>query len=169
MTKICLRLLFLAASAVPLAHGCSDSSLECLGSPVACENREVDQCTNGCRIFSGCVGSTVTCESLTDRPQLCVQTGDCRYVGSCEGRAGCENVDYDTCGETPGCQQVARCIGGSVTCESLDESQCELHSQCRLGEQCQGDADDCTGIGSLSECSAVPGCFPADTRPTVVD
>ena len=56
MTKTCLRLTFLAALAVPLAHGCGDSSLECLGTPVRCENREIAQCTQGCRVFSGCVG-----------------------------------------------------------------------------------------------------------------
>jgi len=169
MTKTCLRLLFLAALAAPLAHGCGDSSLECLGQPVACENREVGQCTNGCRVFSGCVGDTVSCESLTDRPMLCIQTGSCRYVGSCQGRPGCENVDYETCGETPGCEQVARCTGGSVTCSSLEESQCELHPQCRLGEACQGDADECRELTSGSACSSVPGCFPADTEPSVVD
>ena len=77
MTKTCLRLLFLAALAAPLAHGCSDSSLECLGQPVACENREISSCTHGCRVTSGCVGGEITCESLTDRPMLCVQTGNC--------------------------------------------------------------------------------------------
>lgn len=169
MTKTCLRLTFLAALAVPLAHGCGDSSLECLGTPVRCENREIAQCTQGCRVFSGCVGDTVTCESLTDRPTLCVQTGDCRYVGSCRGRDGCENVDYETCGETPGCEQVARCSGGTISCASLEESQCELHPQCRLGQECRGDADACDELVSSSECSAVPGCFPADTTPSVVN
>jgi hypothetical protein len=169
MTKICVRLLFLAASAVTLIHGCGESSLECLGTPVACENRGVAECTDGCSVFSGCVGDTVTCESLTDRPMLCVQTGDCRYVGSCQGRAGCENVEYELCGETPGCEQVARCSGGSVSCESLDDSQCELHPQCLLGQQCRGNADSCRELDSSSECSAVPGCFLADTEPSVVD
>ena len=169
MTKTCLRLLFLAALAAPLAHGCGDSALECLGQPVACESREIAQCTNGCHVFSGCVGDTVTCESLTDRPMLCVQTGDCRYLGSCQGRAGCENVSYADCAETPGCEQVARCAGGSVECSSLDEDQCNLYDQCRFGEQCQGDADDCDSLDSTGACSAVPGCFPADTQPSVVD
>jgi hypothetical protein len=170
MKKTCLRLLFMAAAAVPLAHGCSDSSFECLGTPVACEYREVNQCSNGCRVFSGCVGAEpISCDSLTDRPTLCVQTGDCQYVGSCIGRDGCENVDYEACGGTPGCQLVPRCAGGSVTCASLEDSQCELHPQCRLGEQCRGGADDCGGIGSSAECSAAPGCFPADTKPAVVD
>ena len=169
MTKTYLGLLFLAALAVPLAHGCGDSSFECLGQPVACENREISQCTNGCRVFSGCSGDTVTCESLTDRPMLCVQTGDCRYVGSCQGRPGCENVDYDACAETPGCEQVARCTGSSVTCESLEDSQCELHPQCRLGETCQGEADSCAEVKSSGACTAVPGCFPADTDPAILD
>jgi hypothetical protein len=171
MKKICLSLLFLAAAAVPLIHGCSDSTFECLGTPVVCENREINQCNNGCRVFSGCIGAdSITCESLSDRPMLCIQTGNCRYVGSCEGRAGCENVEYTACGETPGCTQVPRCSGSSVVaCSSLEESQCELHPQCRLGEQCQGSADSCGGIGSDSECSATPGCFSADTKPSVVD
>jgi hypothetical protein len=98
-----------------------------------------------------------------------VQTGDCRYVGSCQGRAGCENVDYDDCGTVPGCEQVARCAGGSITCASLEDSQCELHPQCRLGEQCRGDADSCGEVKSSGGCSAVPGCFPADTDPAIVD
>jgi hypothetical protein len=169
MTKTCLRLLFLAALAAPLAHGCGDSSFECLGQPVACENREIAQCTHGCSVFEGCVGGAVTCESLTDRPELCVQTGPCRYVGSCQGRAGCENVDYQECGETPGCEQVARCTGGSVSCGSLEDSQCELHPQCRLGEACQGDADSCDEVRSSGACASVPGCFPADTEPSVID
>ena len=169
MTKTCLRLLFLAALAAPLAHGCSDSSLECLGQPVACENREISSCTHGCRVTSGCVGGEITCESLTDRPMLCVQTGNCRYLGSCQGRAGCENVDYETCAETPGCEQVARCAGDTVTCSSLEESQCELHPQCRLGQECGGEPDECGELSSGTECSAVPGCFPADTEPSVVN
>jgi hypothetical protein len=169
MTKICLRLSFLAALAMPLAHGCGDSSLECLGTPVACENRELAQCTDGCSVRSGCVGTEVTCDSLTDRPMLCVQTGGCRYLGSCTGRAGCENVEYEACGETPGCNQVARCAGEGVSCTDLESSQCELHPQCRLGEECSGSADACDELGSSSECSSVPGCFPADTSPSVVD
>lgn len=169
MTKICLRLSFLAVLALPLAHGCGESSLECLGTPVACENRELAQCTDGCSVNSGCVGTEVTCESLTDRPTLCVQTGGCRYLGSCTGRVGCENVEYEACGMTPGCQQVARCAGDGVQCGDLEDSQCELHPQCRLGEECRGTADACDSLGSSSECSAVPGCFPADTQPSVVD
>jgi hypothetical protein len=169
MTKICLRLSFLAALAVPLAHGCGDSSLECLGTPVACENREIAQCTDGCEVVSGCVGGEITCDSLTDRPQLCVQTADCRYLGSCTGRAGCENVGYDDCALTPGCTQVTRCAGSGVSCEDLEDSQCELHPQCRLGDECRGSADDCSELGSSAACSSVPGCFPADTRPAIVD
>lgn len=170
MTKICVRLLFLAATALPLAHGCGDGSLECLGTPVACENRELSTCTDGCSVYSGCLGGTITCESLTDRPQLCLQTADCRYVGTCEGREGCENIaDFDVCGETPGCVQVRRCFGGSVSCGDLENSQCELHPQCRLGDECRGTAVDCGDLASSDECSSVPGCFPADTKPAVVD
>ena len=169
MTKIYVCLSLLAALAVPLANGCGENSLECLGTPVACENRELATCTDGCSVFSGCLGSTITCESLTDRPQLCVQTGDCRYVGSCEGRAGCENVGYDACAETPGCVQVERCYGGSVSCGELEDSQCELHPQCRLGQECRGEADSCGSLSSSSECAAVPGCYPAETKPSVVD
>jgi len=170
MTKICVRLLFLAATALPLAHGCGDGSLECLGTPVACENRELSSCRDGCSVYSGCLGGTITCESLTDRPQLCLQTADCRYVGTCEGREGCENIsDFDACGETPGCVQVRRCFGGSVSCADLEDSQCELHPQCRLGEECRGTATECGDLVSSEECSSVPGCFPADTKPAVVD
>ncbi len=169
MTKICLRFLFLAAAAVPFAHACGDSSFECLGTPVACESREIAECTEGCSVLTGCVGTEVTCESLTDRPMLCVQTGGCRYLGSCTGRAGCENVDYETCGETPGCVQVERCAGDSIACSDLEDSQCELHAQCRLGEECTGSAHACGDIESSSECSAVPGCFPADTKPPIVE
>jgi hypothetical protein len=169
MTKIYVCLSLLAALAVPLANGCGENSLECLGTPVACENREIGQCTDGCSVFSGCVGGEITCESLTDRPTLCVQTGTCRYLGSCTGRAGCENVDYEACGETPGCVQVARCSGDTVECGDMEDSQCELHPQCRLGQECRGNADSCGELGSSSECSAVPGCFPADTEAAIID
>lgn len=162
------RLLFLAATALPLAHGCGDSSLECLGTPVACENRELGACTDGCSVFSGCIGGTLTCDSLTDRPELCVQTEGCRYVGTCEGRAGCENVTFDVCGETPGCVEVRRCFGGSVECGDMEESQCELYPECHLGQECRGTADDCGDLGSGAQCSRVPGCFVADTEPSVV-
>ena len=169
MTKYCLRLLFLAAAALPLAHGCSDSSIECLGTPVACGNREIGQCTDGCRVFEGCVGDVVTCESLTDRPEICIQTEGCRYLGTCEGREGCENVGFDECGETPGCVQVRRCDGRDFSCPDLEASQCELYPQCRLGTECQGTATSCGDLGSVDECSSVPGCFSADTDPAILD
>lgn len=169
MTKTCLRLLFLALSAASLAHGCGDSSIECLGTPVACENRELSQCTAGCRSFAGCLGDSVACESLTSRPSVCLQTEGCRYVGSCEGGAGCEALDFGTCANTAGCVQVRRCYGGSVSCAKLEDSQCELYPECRLGEECRGTAKDCSDLSSTASCLDVPGCFSADTEPSVVD
>jgi hypothetical protein len=168
MTKICLRFLFLAAALLPLAHGCGDSSVECLGTPVACENREIATCKDGCHVVSGCVGGSVSCESLTDRAEICIQTEGCRYLGSCAGREGCAAVDFETCAETPGCQQVRRCAGGTVSCADLEDSQCELFPQCRLGDECQGTADPCHDLASSQECSSVPGCFADDTEPSVV-
>ena len=79
------------SSALPLTHGCSDSSVECLGMAVACGNREISECTAGCSVREGCIGSTVDCASLTDEPNLCVQTAGCRYLGSCDGAEGCED------------------------------------------------------------------------------
>lgn len=169
MTKICAPLFLFASLALPLAHGCGDSSLACLGTPVACANREVASCNGGCSVVSGCLGGSVSCESLTDRPELCAQTPGCTYLGSCAGRAGCENVGFEECAETPGCQQVRRCGGGDVGCEGLEDDQCELYPECRLGDECRGTADACEDLGSSAECSAAPGCFPADTRPALLD
>jgi hypothetical protein len=170
MTKTCLRLLFFAAAAWPLVHGCSDSSIECLGTPVACDHRDLGECNGGgCEVHAGCLGESVTCDSLTDRPNLCLQTGDCRYVGSCAGEAGCSQVAFDVCADTPGCVQVRRCYGGSVTCGSLADSQCELYPQCQLGQECRGSATDCGDLDSRVSCLQAPGCFSADTEPSVVD
>lgn len=169
MTKTLLSLLFVAAAAAPLVHGCGDSSVECLGTPVACENRELDDCNGGCRVFEGCLGGTITCESLTDVPNICFQTPGCRYVGSCEGAEGCADLDFDDCGSTPGCVEVRRCYGGSLTCASLERDLCELYPECRLGEECGGAAFPCNDLSSTAQCLDVPGCFPADTEPSVVD
>jgi hypothetical protein len=169
MTKTCLRLLFFAAAALPIVHGCSDSSIACLGTPVACENRDLNACNGGCEVISGCLGDVVSCESLTDRPTLCVQTGDCRYVGSCEGAEGCEAFTFDACATAPGCVQVRRCFGTEVSCSSLEDSQCELHPQCSLGRECGGSASSCSDLDSTAACLDSPGCFSADTEPSVVD
>jgi hypothetical protein len=168
MTKYCFRLFFLAAAGLPLAHGCSDSSLECLGSAVACDNRDANECNHGCQLRTGCVGDAViTCDSLTDNPNLCLQTG-CRYVGSCDGADGCQDLKYEECGMTQGCMQVRRCIGAGVRCGTLEESQCELYSQCTRGSECIGTATKCSDLDSSSACLDVPGCYPADTKPSVV-
>lgn len=169
MTKHCIRLGFLAVAAFSLIHGCSDGSLECLGSAVACEDRDVSSCNHGCRVQRGCLGDqAVTCDSLTDNPDLCLQTG-CRYVGSCDGEPGCSSIaNFDTCGATPGCMQVRRCFGGSYSCDSFDDSQCELYAQCTLGSHCRGSADSCGDLESASSCLEVPGCYSADTKPPVV-
>jgi len=168
MIKYCFRLLFLAAAGLPLAHGCSDSSLECLGTAVACSNREPSECSHGCQLRTGCVGELiVSCDSLTDNPELCLQTG-CRYVGTCDGADGCESLGYGACATREDCKQVRRCIGDGVRCNSLDESQCELYSQCTLGNECLGSATQCNDLDSSSACLDVPGCFPADTTPSVV-
>jgi hypothetical protein len=168
MTKYCFRLLFLAAAGLPLAHGCSDSSLECLGSAVACANRDASECNHGCQLRTGCVGDLiVSCESLADNPPLCLQIG-CRYVGSCDGAEGCADLKYDQCGMTVGCMQVRRCIGEGVRCDSLEDSQCELYSQCTLGSECLGSATKCSDLDSASACLDVPGCYAADTKPSVV-
>jgi hypothetical protein len=168
MTKTYLRLLLLAVAAVPLAHGCGDSSIECLGSPVACENREVADCNAGCGAFEGCLGGSISCDSLTADPILCLQTG-CRYVGTCEGREGCGSIEFESCADTPGCEEVRRCYGTTVTCASLGDDQCELYPQCRLGQECRGTAAPCNDLSSPRSCLEVPGCFPADTEPSVTD
>jgi hypothetical protein len=169
MTKYCFRFLFLALAGLPLAHGCSDSSIECLGTAVACSNRDTGECNHGCRLRTGCVGDLiVSCESLTDNPNLCLQTSGCRYVGSCDGAEGCRDLDYAACPMMEGCMQVRRCIGDGVRCNSLDESQCELYSQCTLGNECLGSATQCDELDSSSACLDVPGCFTADTKPSVV-
>ena len=169
MTKTLLGLLLVAAAAAPLVHGCGDSSIECLGAPVACENRELEDCNGGCRVSEGCLGGTITCDSLTDVPTICLQTPGCRYVGSCEGADGCEELDFDACGGTPGCVVVRRCFGGSLTCASLERDLCELYAECRLGEECGGSAAPCNDLESTAQCLNVPGCFTADTEPSVVD
>ena len=116
----------------------------------------------------GCVGDLpVTCESLIDNPDLCLQTG-CRYVGSCDGADGCDKLPYAQCGMTEGCMQVRRCIGDSVSCDSFGDTQCELYAQCTLGTECHGSATKCSDLDSSSSCLDVPGCYPADTKPSVV-
>jgi len=161
--------LLAAAAGLPLAHGCSDGSVECLGSAVSCDNRDLSECTEGCRVREGCVGTTVDCASLTDEPSLCVQTAGCRYLGSCDGVEGCEDVGYDECADTPGCVQVRRCGGSGVRCSALEDSLCELYPQCTRGSECTGSATACADLDSTSACYSVPGCVPADTTPSVVE
>jgi hypothetical protein len=169
MTKNCLRLLFLGALALPLAYSCGDSPLECLGAAVACGDRDLVDCNAGCELSEGCFGNDITCDSLTSNPTLCLQTNGCRYVGTCEGPAGCEERSYSDCVNGPGCLQVERCYGGSVSCNSLEDSQCELYAECALSQRCQGSATTCNELDSTSACIDVPGCYPADTTPSVVD
>ena len=164
-----LVVVFCAALGVPLAHGCGDSSIECLGTPVPCSNRDLAECNAGCRVREGCIGGTVDCESLTDEPTLCVQTAGCRYLGSCTGAEGCSGLMYEVCAMTPGCVQVRRCGGAGVRCNQLEDSQCELYPQCALGEECLGSATACGDLGSTAACYDVPGCYPADTTPAVVE
>lgn len=169
MTKTCLRLFFLVAAALPLAHGCDDDSFECLGSAVACDLRDPSECDSGCRLNEGCFGDApVTCESLTSSPNLCLQTPGCRYLGSCEGGEHCPGLDFTTCGTTEGCMQVRRCGGEGVTCDRLENSQCELYAQCELGSRCEGKATSCGDLDTSKECLDVPGCYAADTTPPVV-
>lgn len=157
------------SSALPLAHGCSDSSVECLGMAVACGNREISECTAGCSVREGCIGSTVDCASLTDEPNLCVQTAGCRYLGSCDGAEGCEDLGYEQCPTVAGCVQVRRCGGSGVRCSDLEDSLCELYPQCARGSECTGSARPCEELGSATECYSVPGCVLADTTPAVVE
>jgi len=158
-----------AAVGLPLAHGCGDSSVECLGAPVPCENRDLGECNAGCRIREGCTGGTVDCASLTDEPNLCVQTAGCRYLGSCDGAEGCDALDYDECADVAGCVQVRRCGGSGVRCAALEDSLCELYPQCDRGSECTGSAKACGDLDSTSACYSVPGCLPADTTPAVVE
>lgn len=167
MTKTCLRLLLLAAGATSITHGCGDGSIECLGTPVACENRNLAECSGGCGVYEGCLGGVVSCESLTDNRELCIQTGDCRYVGSCEGVEGCDSTPFEACATAPGCVQVRRCYGTDVTCANLDTDQCELYAQCELGEECRGSAAACGDLESNAACLDAPGCFPANVTPSV--
>lgn len=169
MIKLCLSVTLFALAALPLAHGCGDSSVECLGSAVACENREVSACDAGCRVQSGCLGDAVACETLTDNPTLCLQTPGCRYVGSCEGAEGCSRLEFEVCGQTEGCLQVRRCYGDGTRCEDLEDSLCELYPECALTQRCTGSAISCGDLDTESQCLSVPGCFPADTTPSVVE
>lgn len=171
MTRICLRILFWAGVALPLAHGCDDSEVACLGTAVACENREPSECNLGCELYEGCHGDPIQCDSLTRDPDLCLQLG-CRYVGTCEGLAGCEGIEFELCGTTRGCTQVRRCYPGefeAFRCEDLEDSQCELYSQCTLGSRCTGSAVPCEDLPSTAACIDAPGCLPADTTPSVID
>lgn len=152
-----------------IAHGCSDSSFECLGTPVACEDRDLSECIAGCRVFEGCVGGTVDCASLTDEPTLCVQTAGCRYLGSCDGPPGCSELSYDNCPSMEGCTQVRRCGGDGVQCGQLEDDLCELYPQCERGQECRGSATACGELESSSACLDVPGCLPADTTPAVIE
>src|SRR5688572_23766287 len=96
-------LALLPAVLVPLSHGCGDSSVECLGTPVACSNRDIAECNAGCSRFEGCLGGRVDCASLTDEPMLCAQTVGCQYLGSCDGPPGCSENSYQECPTAEGC------------------------------------------------------------------
>jgi hypothetical protein len=120
-------------------------------------------------VESGCIGDApVSCPSLTDNPTLCRQTPGCDYLGTCDGEEGCRRYGYDECAEHAECNQVRRCDGAGVACGNLEQSQCELYPQCRLGSRCEGTATRCSSLDSASACQQVPGCYPADTEPSVV-
>jgi len=55
-----------------------------------------------------------------------------------------------------------------VSCDSFGDTQCELYAQCTLGTECRGSATKCSDLDSSSSCLDVPGCYPADTKPSVV-
>ncbi len=150
--------------------GCASGEELCLGDAVACELRTADQCDSGCSLTRGCVGGAISCESLTDEgPQLCNQTSGCTWSGLCEGVEGCRQRSYDECEAMEGCNQVRFCFGDGTRCEALEDSQCGLYPQCGNESVCQGAAMACEDIGSRPQCARVPGCFPAETTPSVVD
>lgn len=170
MSNTWQRLIFWGALSVPLVHGCGASDVQCLGTPVACANRDATQCISGCSIREGCFGGPVSCETLTDRAELCIQTEGCQFLGSCEGEPGCAALGFsDECEATPGCNIVRVCAGAGLDCSGLEDSQCELYAQCELGIECVGTPRSCGDVGSVEQCVAVPGCSPADTRPSVLD
>lgn len=160
----------LLVSLLLLISGCADGSEQCLGSAVSCEERAPAQCTDGCAPVDGCHGGAVSCESLTDDGlTLCNQTSGCRWVGQCDGVAGCGDRDYETCEDQVGCTKVRRCFGDGTTCEGTERTQCELYPQCTLGASCLGEALQCEDLGSTAQCNSVPGCFAADTSPAILD
>jgi hypothetical protein len=68
----------------------------------------------------------------------------------------------------PGCQFAVTCVGEGAGCEDLDEDTCGLYPECGFRSECTGRADDCGDVSTVEQCRLVPGCFPADTDPSIV-
>jgi hypothetical protein len=173
MAKTYAKLVFFGAMLLGLFHGCSDASTRCLGHPSACEGRSQSQCIEGCSLRTGCLGDPIVCEQITE-DALCQQTPGCELLANCDGvpdddgAPACNTLQAAQCRQTPGCQYNVSCTGGVTSCEDLDSDTCGLYPQCGIQTRCVGRADSCADVTNIEQCSAVPGCYPADTDPAIV-
>jgi hypothetical protein len=173
MAKTFAGLVFFGAVLAGLFHGCSDASVRCLGHASACEGRSSSQCLEGCSLRTGCLGDAIVCGEIDDTV-LCAQTPGCEVRASCEGERAdgespaCADLATTPCRNTPGCQYVVACIGSGSSCEELDEDTCNLYPQCGFESECGGRASDCGDVSTVEQCRLVPGCYLADTDPSIV-
>jgi hypothetical protein len=173
MAKTFARVVFFGAVFVGLFYGCSDASVRCLGRASSCEGRLASQCIEGCSLKTGCLGDDIVCGEITEGA-LCDQTPGCERQGSCEGvrqdgeTPTCEELAATPCRSTPGCQYVVSCVGPGTPCGELDQDTCELYPECKYQSQCSGSADSCGDVGTVEQCRQVPGCYPADTDPSII-
>jgi hypothetical protein len=167
MKNMYARLVFLGATLAAFGHGCSDASVRCLGTPSECANRSADDCVSGCSLRRGCLGERVQCDTISNN-LLCEQPPGCGLRGTCEGEASCTQLSASQCRMTAGCQYVVGCVGDGTPCESLEEDLCGLYPQCAFESQCYGKAQACDEVDSYDQCQQVPGCYLADTDPSVV-
>lgn len=174
MAKTFPRLALLAALLLSAFQGCSDADVRCLGRPVECSRRSANDCIGGCSVRTGCLGEAITCDTISDN-DICQQTPGCELRGSCEGlrtdggEPACEDLPPRRCQMTDGCVYSVACVGGGTTCDALDDDLCGLYPQCAFQSQCTGQADACGDLDSVDECRIVPGCYPADTDPSVTE
>ncbi|HXK16560.1 MAG TPA: hypothetical protein VNG33_02055 [Polyangiaceae bacterium] len=106
----------------------------CQGTPLACEGRNVRDCTQGCTYsFKGqCVG-VAACEGISTCPSL----AGCKYDldGKCSGEFSCATLEFKD-----SCEQQSPCVWNA--------------------EFCAGAPSSCASL-SADECATVPGCFLA--------
>lgn len=138
----------------------------CTGSPVACEDREADECASDYCRLGRCVpttGTTERCEQATFAEQ-------CNVIQGCDWEPeGCARVlsdevqacGFDNCAIEPGCswgEPVARCGGYAHACAERDPSRCE-GTGCSV-TTCQpsfSDVMECTNL-TAAQCAKASGC-----------